>query len=211
MGGYIAKVHNYVIFISSWYLDAIFKLIQSSKQWCITKIVLIFVIVKVCVIIIAEFNNGDKANAIRKFENMADKGNLEAMFWLGTIYVDGSGGVLNESKGYKYLKRSANGGFPSAIAQLGGYYFAKSFDGGPKEQEYCNSAIKYFKRAIQLHSNEAALNNLAFMYKSGLCVKRDITQSISLYEKAALKGSKIAAQSLADIYYRGLQGYRDLE
>ena len=72
-------------------------------------------------------------------------------------------------------------------------------------------AFNYFKKAIELDSNNIAACNLAIMYHHGLFVNKNINEAIKWYEQAICWGANYDRPylELGIIYYHGLDGVAD--
>lgn len=64
------------------------------------------------------FENGVYDIAITWFELAAKRGNLDAMDWLSTCYLEGLGTEANLAKGIEWLGKAAAGGHPIAAAKI---------------------------------------------------------------------------------------------
>ena len=72
-------------------------------------------------------------------------------------------------------------------------------------------AFNYYKKAIELDSNNMAACNLATMYHNGLFVNKNIIEAIKWYEQAIRWGANYDRPyfELGNVYYHGLSGERD--
>lgn len=68
------------------------------------------------------YDRGDYATAIRLYRQMAEQGNGNAQFGLGTMYEKGLGVAQDYVEAANWYRRAANQGHPTAQFNLGSMY-----------------------------------------------------------------------------------------
>ena len=122
----------------------------------------------------------------KKLIEWADAGDADAMFKVGTIYLNGDGTEQDYSKAIEYFTKAAKMDYKDADYQLGKIYR----DGIGVEQDY-SKAIDYFKKAANL-KHRKAIENIVDM-----CVKKEIP---SVKENLDFVIKTIEAKFFIDIY-----------
>lgn len=141
---------------------------------------------------------GDTAKAMKLFRCAAEQGDAEAMFKLGLGLLRKNGSEHDTAEGKKWLEKSAELRFPSAITLLGMYSLNGLF-GYRKDVE---KALVLLKDAHQKGDVAAALS-LGMMYLGGFNVFRDIHQAVRYLRFCAENGSPIACFHLGNLYAQG--------
>jgi len=178
----------------------------------------------------------DPAMAAALFQQLADKGDVEAKAALGYLYFSGIGVKKNSEKGISILREAANEGSPKAafnLAQIlmknGRSYEALDFmtrsaDKGMPEAEIVladwyyfgqpgieidyNKAFEFYSRA-DVRGNPLAQNALGSIYYHGLGRPRDRKKGVEYFRKAAERGVARAQVNLAKEYIMGEEVRRD--
>ena len=88
--------------------------------------------------------------ALASFKTAAEKGELEAMVYLGVMYQDGLGTQKDLAKAFQYYKKAAELGSPEGMYYLGLMYF-----NGEHVQENASSAFVWFEKAAEKKIPEA--------------------------------------------------------
>lgn len=113
-----------------------------------------------------------------KQNELAQQGNVKAMYGVGKLYERGRGVVKNIQKAAEWYQKAASSGSASAQARLGILYF----EGRGVNQDY-NKALKLLNDAAK-QNVPSALFQLANMYELGTGVQQDLKVSIGWYKKA---------------------------
>lgn len=143
------------------------------------------------------------AAAFPLFRHIAEDGNVEAMGYLGVMYLHGQGTSPNEARAELWLreaiekKRDAR-----AMHGLGTWY--------EMDSKY-HWAKHWYERAVEEHDYAPAMSSLARMYAHGWNVAADREKALALYQRAAAAGFVDALVGAGDIYQQGLAGPRDAE
>ena len=142
----------------------------------------------------AAYEQGDFATALTEFMTVAEQGNSEAQFNLGSLYDKGEGVMQDSSQAAEWYRKAAEQGYARAQYKLGSMH---DFTVG----EY-SKAIEWYIKAAEQNSVEAQ-NRLGVFYEQGLGVARDYNQAAIWYRKAAEQGYTDALFSLGRMYENG--------
>lgn len=126
---------------------------------------------------------------VRHFEKnteLANNGNIQAMYDLGRLYERGRGTNKNLTQAIKWFQQAASNGNSAAQARLGILYF----EGRGVKQNY-RKAYTYLSAAAKENS-PSALFQLANMYELGTGVTQNLQKAIAWYKKADKNGHYLA-------------------
>ncbi len=135
------------------------------------------------------YDQGDYATAVKEWEPLAKKGNVDAQMNLGLLYLEGRGVDQNYKTAVKWIKLAAEQGYLSAQFNLG-YAYAT---GQGIEQDY-NAALNWYLLAAE-RGHKGAQNNLGFAYAKGEGSPSDLPRAYMWWSFAAQKGMKNAAEN----------------
>ncbi len=121
----------------------------------------------------------------------AEKGDVDAQFKLGLMYIEGDEIARNPSKGLDWLRRAAGQKHLDAQLKLGDLLYK----GVQLDQDYTESAKWYQKAAKQGHAGAQYL--LANMYKKGLGLDKDRRMAEKWYREAARRGHVKAKDTIS--------------
>ncbi|QWG12219.1 sel1 repeat family protein [Bradyrhizobium sediminis] len=99
----------------------------------------------------AAYDGGDYATALRLYRQMADQGNGNAQFSLGTIYEKGRGVAQDDAEAAKWYRLAADQGHPTAQFNLGIMY-----DNGRGVAQNKVLAHAWFSLSVAQGNQEAA-------------------------------------------------------
>jgi TPR repeat protein len=99
---------------------------------------------------IAAYDRDDYATALRLFRPLADQGNAEAQFNLGSIYSRGEGVSQNLAEGIKWFRKAADQGHTEAISRLAFIYS----EGVGVPQDYAE-AVKWYRKGADQGNADA--------------------------------------------------------
>ena len=119
------------------------------------------------------YRSGDYAKAIELWQPIADKGNSDAQYRLGSMYAEGKGVERNDATALTWFKKAAEGG--NAAAQ---YNVGASYASGVGVAQSDAEAAKWFKRAANQGMAFAELN-LGLLYASGRGVPQDNVEAMT--------------------------------
>lgn len=148
--------------------------------------------------------NGQRYEAaLHPLEGAADKGNSEAMTYLGLMYDRGYGVAQDYNEARQWYQKAADKGNALAMKNIGNLYV----DGHGVPQDY-QQARQWWQKSADAGSADA-VNNLATSYSNGQGVPRDYQKARDLFRKAADAGSAMAMANLGTLYERGQGGPQD--
>jgi uncharacterized protein len=117
------------------------------------------------------YERGDYATALRFLAPLAEKGDAEAQFKLGTMYDNGEGVQQDYAEALKWYRLAADQG--NAFAQFALAYLYEWGRGVPQDNV---EAVKWYRLAAD-QGNVLAQSNLGYIYESGLGVPQDLVQA----------------------------------
>ena len=100
------------------------------------------------------YNRSDYAQALRLYRPLAEKGDVDAQYKIGTIYWDGLGITKSYQEALKWFRLAARQGDMDARYNLGVMY-----GGGQGVLQDYNEALKWYRLAAA-QSHEGAIENL---------------------------------------------------
>ncbi|NEN76197.1 sel1 repeat family protein [Pelistega sp. NLN82] len=124
------------------------------------------------------FDIKDYEKAMAILRPLAEQGNAEAQFKLGSMYQFAQGVQTNYNEAIYWYLKSAKKNFASAQYNIGNMYFY----GEGVSQSYSTAAIWFLKAAKQGHTG--AQTEIGKMYQYGLGVRKDKQQSLYWLRKA---------------------------
>jgi hypothetical protein len=131
----------------------------------------------------------------------AEKGDAEAQYILGSMYVVGETVKQDFAKAKTWFKKAGNQGYAKAQFALWSLY---DYGWGVK-QNFAKAKAWFEKAANQGHAEEQY--NLGVMYKEGQGVKQDIAKAKSWFTKAAYQGH---AKARNNLIVMGTEGTKEL-
>lgn len=152
---------------------------------------------------IAAFENRDFNTAVRLIEPLAEQGNVEAEYFMGTFYMYGHGVAMDPPQADMWFKRAfghwetqAHAGDPAAMVEI-----AMMLTAGLGIQRDDKAAVQWLRKASDLNYPDAWAE-LGELYVEGAGVPRDLQQGKTLLERAAAAGSPRAGEMLAALERR---------
>lgn len=146
---------------------------------------------------IAAYRLHDYATALREFRPLADAGDVRAMSYLGTMYLDGAGVDRDSIEAMKYLVRAAERGDARAQTWTGVAYQ----EGTAVNQDYAQAQHWYRLAAAQ--GIVDAQRYLGLMYFHGLGVAVDRAEALKWLKRAADQGHSEAQWLVGVILIEG--------
>lgn len=169
---------------------------------------------------------------IKKLEELAKQGDIEAQKKMGYCYLFGEGVTKNNSKAIEWFTKAAEQGDSEAQVRLGDFYndttivetnYQKTVELYKKAAEQGNINAKFnlfkmfryacdgeqwYEEVVDWCTKEAeqeiyAQNELGDMYYKGDGVEKNYQKAFDLYTKAAKQGNPRAQFNLALMYLRG--------
>jgi TPR repeat protein len=138
--------------------------------------------------------------ALKYFKTAADKGEHEAMMYLGAMYYDGLGVAKDCNKAYQWTWKAKDKGNAKAALHLGNMYYA----GKCVVQSY-SEAYKWFKVAAA-KGEAGAEYNIALLFELGQGVDKNFQPAFYRFKGAADKGSHKGAYKTGLYYYYSYDG-----
>jgi TPR repeat protein len=145
----------------------------------------------------------DYKTALREFKPLAEKGNVNAQYYLATLYDNGREVRKDTALAAQWYIKSAEQGNSDAQYNLGIMY--SNGDGVEKDFQ---QAAQWYRKATELGDMDAQ-TNLATLYSNGTGVKKDLAQALILYRRAADRGHVLAQYNLAIMLELGEGGPKD--
>lgn len=137
-----------------------------------------------------------------KMKDLADSGDTDNQFNLGTNYYLGSNGITkNKSLAIKYLTMATENEHTLAMFNLAKLY---------EEDENLPLALKYYQHAAEKDLAQAQ-DNLAIMYKNGKGVTKNLTKAAYWFQRGAENGSTLSNRNLAFLYSQSGQNEKAIE
>ena len=148
--------------------------------------------------------------AAQYYSKAADKGNVEALFFLGQMTMDGDGVSKNTVLALKFMEKAANSppirmlgkmeirnaGVADAQHALGLCY--QDGVGVPKNM---NLSIKWYEKAVS-NGNGRSANNLGNIYMNGIDLELDYEKAEQMFLFAYEKGSEASMKNLTLLYIK---------
>ena len=125
-----------------------------------------------------------------QIRTLADSGDVEAVFLMGTAYDEGLGTEINYTQALQWYKTAAAAGHILAIHNVGNMY--RDGRGVPVDH---SEAVTWWLQAAAAGDVIPALR-LGEAYEAGRGVTRDIEKARYWYSKAAEAGNGVADESL---------------
>ena len=137
-------------------------------------------------------------NALAEFQELAEQGNVSALYYLGRMYQNGWGVSRNIPQAVAYFQAADKAYYLPAAAQLGKIWLY----GAPGVVANPQRAIGLLKKSALAGDSEAAfeLGNAAI---SGLGEEADFNHAFGFYSIAAAKGNKKAQFQISQMYLVG--------
>ena len=129
----------------------------------------------------AAYKRGDYATAYRLLKLLAEQGNAQARYALGSMYYKGEGVPQDFAEAMKWLRQAADQGNAPAQGALGSMYYRG--EGVP--QDYAE-AMKWYREAAE-QGNAFAQNFLGYMYQEGIGVSQDYVMAYMWFNLATLR------------------------
>ena len=143
------------------------------------------------------------AKAFELFSRASEKGNADAMYYLGNMYRCGNGVAVDYYCAMEWYQKAADKGNIQSMYEIGDMYYW-----GCGVARNCYRAMDYFLAAAE-KGNPAAMCDIGIMYNYGQGVPRDYARAFEWYKKAAENGNADAMDNLAKMYKKGQGVARD--
>jgi len=122
---------------------------------------------------LAAYRSGNYAKAMEVWRPLADSGNADAQYRIGSMYAEGKGVQRNDATALTWFQRAAEHGNAAAQYNVGASYAA-----GAGVAQSDTEAAKWFKRAANQGMPFAELN-LGLLYAAGRGVPQDNVEAMT--------------------------------
>lgn len=138
----------------------------------------------------------DIANSVLpELEQLADQGNLEAIFLMGTVWAEGLGKEVDAVEAFSWYRKAADQGHVLAAHNLGNSYAA-----GRGVEKDPIAAVRWWQFAAEKGDAIPQLR-LGQYYEQGIGVAKDLDLARMWFEDAAGRGNADAKQALERLEY----------
>lgn len=137
------------------------------------------------------YDSNDYKSALTFFLRAANKGDYNAQYSLGVMYLEGKGVAINYAKALDWFLKSAEQGHMYAQNQIGQMYYS-----GSGVIKNIDTAIKWISQSAQ-QGYDVAQYNLGYIYHEFY----DMDKAFPWFEKAANQGNSSAQYELGNYYY----------
>jgi TPR repeat protein len=143
------------------------------------------------------YRRGDYEAALREWRPLAQRGDAETQYLLGTILEDPEAEQWDEARAAEWYRRAAEQGHAGAQARLGLMY-----EEGRGVGRDDAAAVHWYRRSAT-QGLATAQNGLGRLLEAGRGVDRDSSKAASWYRKAAEQGHARSQYDLARLFERG--------
>ena len=137
--------------------------------------------------------------AFTLYRQAAEKGDVDAMFIVGGMYMQGQGTSINEAEAFKWLYNAAINGKSSKESER---IWAQSFIKGQNVPQNYGEALHWYELAANGGDAEAQ-SELAFLYFSGNYIERDYEKAHHWFKIAAMNNYSLAQYNMGILWYTG--------
>ena len=141
--------------------------------------------------------NGDYATALKEFLPLAEQGDAEAQFILGSMYREDLGVPQDDKEAVRWYRLAAEQGLALAQCNLGNAY--EKGHGAPQDDK---EAVRSYRLAAE-QGLALAQFNLGVAYEEGHGVPQDGKEAVRWYRLAAEQGLALAQYNLGNMYRDG--------
>jgi len=144
------------------------------------------------------FIPNETPHSFEQIKTLADQGDADAQYNLGSIYYFGKGITKNYQIAFEWYKKAAEQGHAQAQENLGSMYYRK----GTTEND--QKAIKWFTKAAEQGDVEAQIM-LGLIYDQGFITKKNVRKAFKWYKKVVEqgRGSRWTFLRVGYMYYHG--------
>lgn len=131
------------------------------------------------------FELKDDFKAFKWYQKAAELGDPRSMYIVGVDYEHGRGTEENLTKAFDWVQKSADLGFVKAISKLGEFYCF-----GIGTEKNVARAVQLWEKAIEAgEDNLTVIENLGWIYFTGVVSERDSKKAFKMFLKMAIAGS----------------------
>ncbi len=137
--------------------------------------------------------------AFKLYLKAAKQGDVDGMFIVGGLYMQGHGTVIDKKEAFNWLYQAAVNGRSSKESQriLGQFFLS----GNNVPQNY-KEALHWYELAA-MGGDPEAQSELAFLYFTGKFVEKDYDKAKYWFELAAMDGYPLAQYNMGILWYTG--------
>jgi len=147
---------------------------------------------------VAQYNTGQRSEAVRMWQTHAEKGDSEAQFTLGVLYNRGDGGLAKDMiEAVHWYRKAAEQGH--VIAQYNMGILCATGNGLARDT---GAAIDWWRMAA-LQGHAEAQFNLGLYYAEGTGVNPNPSEAVKWWDLAAKQGLAAAQFNLGLMYMKG--------
>ncbi|HJU05390.1 MAG TPA: tetratricopeptide repeat protein [Nitrospiraceae bacterium] len=147
---------------------------------------------------------GSGCTDVARTRIMANQGDPQAQFKLGSMYAVGQGVYQDADEAARWFRLASVDGNPDILFKIGTMYAT----GKGIPRNYVTASRFYRSAADQDHSD--AQTELGMLYVQGLGVPQDYTEALQLFLKAAKLGNGRARLKIGEMYAEGRGVPRDV-
>jgi TPR repeat protein len=137
------------------------------------------------------------AKALHAVTALANAGDAEAQYLLGTFSRDGTGGKKDNAEAVRWFRKAADKEHVFAMSSL-----AWMYQQGRGVQKDDKQAVRWYRQAAD-KEDPGAMTNLGWMYAQGRGVEKDDREAVRWFRKAADKEHVLAMTNLGWMYAQG--------
>ncbi len=137
--------------------------------------------------------------AFKLYLKAAQNGNVDAMFIVGGMYMQGQGTSINKAEAFKWLYKAAINGRSSKESER---ILAQSFITGENVPQNYEEALHWYERAAN-GGDAAAQSELGFLYFNGKMVEKDYEKAHHWFEISARNNYPLAQYNMGILWYTG--------
>jgi uncharacterized protein len=140
-----------------------------------------------------------------RVRELAEKGDPRAQAYLGTMYAEGCGVIVDEAQAYRWIRKAAEQGHLWSE-----FYLGIIFLGGTGTEVDLPEALKWFRKAAE-RGHAKAQHMLSLMYSSGQGTPQNPVEAAKWALKAAEQGHVRAQNEMGFYYAKGFGVTADRE
>jgi len=139
------------------------------------------------------------SKAFKLYLKAAKQGDVDGMFIVGGMYMQGHGTIIDQKEAFKWLYQAAVNGRSSKESQR---ILGQSFFTGNNVPQNYKEGIHWYELAAKGGDSEAQ-SELAFIYFTGRFVGKDYNKAKHWFEVAARNGYPMAQYNMGILWYTG--------
>ncbi len=137
--------------------------------------------------------------AFKLYLKAAQLGDVDGMFVVGGMYMQGRGTLVDQKEAFKWLYKAAVNGRSSKESQR---IIGQSFFSGKNIPQNYKEGLYWYELAARGGDSEAQ-SELAYIYFTGRFVEKDYDKAKHWFETAAKNGYPLAQYNMGILWYTG--------